>query len=49
MKTKKSKKKIAPWLFSGPALLAYTSVVIVPIICSLGFSFYDYSGVGKRV
>lgn len=49
LKTKKSKKKIAPWLFSGPALLAYTSVVIVPIICSLGFSFYDYSGVGKRV
>ncbi len=44
---KAKKKQIAPWLFSGPALVVYILVVIIPIIYSLAFSFYDYSGVGN--
>lgn len=44
---KAKKKQIAPWLFSGPALVVYILVVIIPIIYSLVFSFYDYSGVGN--
>lgn len=44
---KAKKKQIAPWLFSGPALVVYILVVIIPIIFSLAFSFYDYSGVGN--
>ena len=44
---KSKKKQIAPWIFSGPALIVYILVVIIPIIYSLAFSFYDYSGVGK--
>lgn len=43
----KKKKQMAPWIFSGPALIVYVFVVIIPIIYSLAFSFYDYSGVGK--
>lgn len=46
-KMQRLRKKTAPWLFSGPALLVYTLVVIVPVMCSLTYSFYDYNGIGK--
>ncbi len=46
MKNQKLKKRIMPWLFLAPALLVYCAVVIFPIIQSIGFSFYDYSGIG---
>ena len=41
------KKQAAPWLFSGPALLVYIFVVIVPVLYSLTYSFYDYNGIGE--
>lgn len=43
----KPKKKIEPWLYSAPALAVYLFVVIVPIIWSLGFSMFDYNGIGS--
>ena len=47
MKNQKLKKRITPWLFLLPALFVYCAVVIFPIIQSIGFSFYDYSGIGE--
>lgn len=47
MKNPKLKKKIAPWMFLAPALLVYCAVVIFPIIQSIQFSFYNYSGIGE--
>ena len=44
---KKKKINYKPWLFLSPALFVYIVVVIAPIIYSLGFSFYNYSGIGK--
>ena len=41
------KKQAAPWIFSGPALLVYIFVVIVPVLYSLTYSFYDYNGIGE--
>ena len=46
-KFERIKKQAAPWLFSGPALLVYIFVVIVPVLYSLTYSFYDYNGIGE--
>ena len=43
----KPRKKLVPWLFSAPALLVYVFVVIVPIIWSVGFSLFEYNGIGS--
>lgn len=47
VKNPKLKKKIAPWMFLAPALLVYCAVVIFPIIQSIQFSFFNYSGIGE--
>lgn len=46
MNTSKVKKLIAPWIFLAPALIVYCVVVIFPIVQSIQFSFYNYSGIG---
>lgn len=46
MKNPKLRRKISPWMFLAPALLVYCIVVIIPIIQSIQFSFYDYNGIG---
>lgn len=42
----KPKHKIEPWLYLLPALALYMFVVIVPVIWSLVYSFFDWSGIG---
>jgi len=41
------KKTVDVWLFSGPALIVYVSVVILPVVWSMGFSFFDWNGIRK--
>lgn len=40
------KKRMVPWLFVGPALIAYILIVIVPIISSFYYSLFDWNGIG---
>lgn len=40
------KHKIEPWLYLLPALAVYLLMVIVPVIWSLVYSFYDWNGIG---
>lgn len=40
------KHKIEPWLYLFPALAVYLLMVIVPVIWSLVYSFYDWNGIG---
>lgn len=40
------KKRIAPWLFVGPALTAYIFIVIAPIISSFYYSLFNWNGIG---
>nr|WP_321303907.1 sugar ABC transporter permease [uncultured Sphaerochaeta sp.] len=40
-----NKKKIDSVLFIGPALIVYVSIVIVPVIWSMGYSFFDWNGI----
>ena len=42
----KQKRNIDAWLFSGPALVIYLAVVIIPIIWSVGLSLFEYNGIG---
>lgn len=42
----KPRNKLEPWLFLLPALLLYTCVVIVPVLWSLGYSFFNWKGIG---
>jgi raffinose/stachyose/melibiose transport system permease protein len=35
------------WFFSGPAAIVYVSVVIVPVVWSMGFSVFDWNGINK--
>lgn len=42
----KPKRKIEPWLYLLPALAVYLFVVIVPVIWSLVYSFFDWNGIG---
>lgn len=41
------KKNSDVWLFSGPALLVYVGVVIVPVVWSMGYSLFDWNGIAK--
>ncbi|MDD2958933.1 MAG: sugar ABC transporter permease [Lachnospiraceae bacterium] len=41
------KKKVTPWLFVGPALIAYLLIVIIPIISSFYYSLFDWNGIGN--
>jgi multiple sugar transport system permease protein len=41
--------KIVPWLFLTPALIMFTTYVLIPIVWSIGYSFYDWDGLGKPV
>lgn len=42
----KPKNRLEPWMFLFPALLLYTCVVIVPVVWSLGYSFFQWKGIG---
>lgn len=42
----KPKNRIEPWMFLFPALLLYTCIVIVPVVWSLGYSFFQWKGIG---
>lgn len=42
----KPKNKIEPWMFLLPALLVYTGVVLIPVVWSLGYSFFNWKGIG---
>lgn len=42
----KPRFKAEPWLFAAPALLVYLFVVIVPVIWSLGYSLFNWHGIG---
>ena len=42
----KPKNRLEPWMFLFPALLLYTCVVIVPVAWSLGYSFFQWKGIG---
>lgn len=42
----KPKNRIEPWMFLLPALLLYTCIVIVPVVWSLGYSFFSWKGIG---
>ncbi len=45
----KPKNRLEPWLFSLPAIIIYTGVVIFPLIWSITYSFTNWSGVGNKV
>ncbi|MEY2654203.1 MAG: hypothetical protein RLZZ524_1231, partial [Pseudomonadota bacterium] len=40
-------RDIAPWLFLAPAGLMFTLYVLLPIVESIGLSFYDWDGLGE--
>ena len=42
----KPKNKLEPWLFTGPALLVYICIVLVPVIWSVTYSFFNWNGIG---
>lgn len=42
----KPSHKLEPWLYLFPALLIYTFTVLVPVIWSLVYSFFDWNGIG---
>lgn len=42
----KPKHKLEPWLFLLPALLVYVFVVMVPVVWSLVYSFFNWKGIG---
>ncbi|MCI6006563.1 MAG: sugar ABC transporter permease [Blautia sp.] len=41
----KPKNKIQPLMFIAPALLVYIATVIIPIIWSMGYSFFSWNGI----
>jgi multiple sugar transport system permease protein len=41
--------QIVPWLFLTPALIMFTVYVLIPIVWSIGYSFYEWDGLGKPV
>jgi raffinose/stachyose/melibiose transport system permease protein len=41
------KKYMDVWFFSGPALLVYAGVVILPVLWSMGYSFFDWNGISR--
>jgi raffinose/stachyose/melibiose transport system permease protein len=36
----------AAWLFAAPAIVAYTAFVLVPLVRTVQFSFYQWDGIG---
>ena len=38
--------KLEPWMYLLPALLIYTFAVLVPVVWSLVYSFFDWNGIG---
>lgn len=42
----KPKTKAEPWLFCTPALIVYICIVLVPVIWSVGYSLFDWNGIG---
>ena len=43
----KPKRKIEPWLFLLPALVVYVSIVLFPMLQTIGYSFMDWNGIGE--
>ena len=43
----KPKNRLVPWLFSTPALAIYIFTVLVPVVWSMVYSFFDYNGVSN--
>ncbi len=41
--------QIVPWLFLTPALIMFAAYVLIPILWSIGYSFYEWDGLGKPV
>jgi raffinose/stachyose/melibiose transport system permease protein len=39
-------QSLAAWLFAGPAIVAYTLFVLVPLVRTVQFSFYEWDGIG---
>lgn len=44
----KPKRKIEPWLFLLPALVVYVSIVLFPMLQTIGYSFMDWNGIGEK-
>ncbi|MEK3751465.1 sugar ABC transporter permease [Paenibacillus sp. FSL E2-8871] len=38
--------KLSPYLFTAPAVLIFAFVVLVPVLMTFVFSFYDWNGIG---
>jgi multiple sugar transport system permease protein len=45
---KRNQLAIAPWLFLAPGMLMFLVYVIIPILQSIGISFYDWDGLGAK-
>ena len=41
----KPKNKLEPWLFLLPALIVYTCIVLLPVLWSLVYSFFNWNGI----
>ncbi len=41
----RSKSKLAPWLFSAPALIVFCAVVVIPVVWTLVLSAYKWDGI----
>lgn len=44
--TRRSQRKLAPWLFLAPGMIMFLVYVIVPILQSIWISFYEWDGLG---
>ncbi|PMH46689.1 sugar ABC transporter permease [Vibrio sp. 10N.286.49.B3] len=47
-KKKRSRIKIAPWLFLTPAIIVFSIYVVYPIFDSIALSFYQWDGLGEK-
>lgn len=45
----KPKRKIEPWLFIFPALIVYICVVLIPMVWSVGYSLFEWNGIGDKL
>jgi len=45
---KRNQLTIAPWLFLAPGIIMFGIYVILPILQSIGISFYDWDGLGEK-
>lgn len=44
--TRRSQRKLAPWLFLAPGMIMFVLYVIMPILQSIWISFHDWDGLG---